>query len=138
MSATTARYDPESVRRLFNDMAATYGHVNLLSSFGFTVRWRHQVVEVAPHEQLAAREVHPAELRPALEEERRLVGRHLVSALLLPDAAHLAPEVAVIRTDERHFVGQGALAHVGAEHVTGEAEQRTGHDRAFSEYCSRL
>ena len=29
-------------------MAATYGRVNLLSSFGFTVRWRHQVVRGLP------------------------------------------------------------------------------------------
>jgi ubiquinone/menaquinone biosynthesis C-methylase UbiE len=42
------RYDPESVRRLFDDMAATYGHVNLITSFGFTVRWRHQVVADLP------------------------------------------------------------------------------------------
>lgn len=42
------RYDPDSVRRLFNDMASTYGHVNLISSFGFTVRWRHQVVADLP------------------------------------------------------------------------------------------
>ncbi len=29
-------------------MASTYGHVNLLSSFGFTARWRHQVVKELP------------------------------------------------------------------------------------------
>jgi ubiquinone/menaquinone biosynthesis C-methylase UbiE len=44
----TARYDPEVVRKLFDDMAATYGHVNLFSSFGFTARWRHQVVADLP------------------------------------------------------------------------------------------
>ena len=42
------RYDPDSVRRLFNDMASTYGRVNLISSFGFTLRWRHQVVAGLP------------------------------------------------------------------------------------------
>jgi demethylmenaquinone methyltransferase/2-methoxy-6-polyprenyl-1,4-benzoquinol methylase len=42
------RYDPESVRRLFDGMAATYGRVNLLSSFGFTIGWRHQVVAGLP------------------------------------------------------------------------------------------
>jgi hypothetical protein len=39
-----ARYDPESIRILFDDMASTYGRINLISSFGFTARWRHQAV----------------------------------------------------------------------------------------------
>jgi len=43
-----ARYDPESVRTLFDDMASTYGRVNLISSFGFTARWRHQAVAGLP------------------------------------------------------------------------------------------
>jgi ubiquinone/menaquinone biosynthesis C-methylase UbiE len=43
-----ARYDPESIRTLFDDMASTYGHVNLVSSFGFTARWRHQAVAGLP------------------------------------------------------------------------------------------
>jgi demethylmenaquinone methyltransferase/2-methoxy-6-polyprenyl-1,4-benzoquinol methylase len=38
------RYDSESVRALFDEMAATYGPVNVISSFGFAVRWRHQAV----------------------------------------------------------------------------------------------
>ncbi len=29
-------------------MASTYGHVNLISSFGFTARWRHQAVAGLP------------------------------------------------------------------------------------------
>ncbi len=43
-----ARYDPESIRTLFDDMASTYGYVNLISSFGFTARWRHQAVDGLP------------------------------------------------------------------------------------------
>lgn len=31
-----ARYDPKYFAGLFDEMAATYGIVNLLSSFGFT------------------------------------------------------------------------------------------------------
>ena len=31
-------------------MASTYGHVNLISSFGFTARWRHQAVAGLPLE----------------------------------------------------------------------------------------
>lgn len=45
---TSVPYDAESVRALFDDMASTYGHVNLISSFGFTARWRHQVVAGLP------------------------------------------------------------------------------------------
>src|ERR1700722_7942887 len=29
-------------------MASTYGHVNLISSFGFTARWRHQAIAGLP------------------------------------------------------------------------------------------
>jgi ubiquinone/menaquinone biosynthesis C-methylase UbiE len=43
-----ARYDPASIQALFDDMASTYGHVNLISSFGFAARWRHQVVAGLP------------------------------------------------------------------------------------------
>jgi ubiquinone/menaquinone biosynthesis C-methylase UbiE len=43
-----ARYDPESIRTLFDDMASTYGYVNLISSFGFTARWRRQAVSGLP------------------------------------------------------------------------------------------
>jgi demethylmenaquinone methyltransferase/2-methoxy-6-polyprenyl-1,4-benzoquinol methylase len=35
------------VQRLFNEMSATYGLVNLLTSFGFSARWRRQCVELA-------------------------------------------------------------------------------------------
>jgi len=43
-----ARYDPEAIRTLFDDMASTYGHANLISSFGFTARWRHQAMAGLP------------------------------------------------------------------------------------------
>lgn len=35
-------YDPQFVKRLFDEMAGTYGIVNTLSSFGFNRRWRRQ------------------------------------------------------------------------------------------------
>ena len=41
-------YDTESIRALFDDMASTYGYVNLISSFGFTARWRQQAVTGLP------------------------------------------------------------------------------------------
>lgn len=45
-------YDPSFVTALFNEMAATYGIVNLLSSFGFTLMWRRKcanAVSVEPN-----------------------------------------------------------------------------------------
>ena len=39
-------YDPAFVRGLFDEMAATYGPVNLLSSFGFCIRWRRQCLRL--------------------------------------------------------------------------------------------
>jgi demethylmenaquinone methyltransferase/2-methoxy-6-polyprenyl-1,4-benzoquinol methylase len=42
---TTPRYDPTAIRELFDEMAATYGMVNLIASFGFAARWRHQAVK---------------------------------------------------------------------------------------------
>ncbi|EMI58116.1 class I SAM-dependent methyltransferase [Rhodopirellula sallentina] len=38
-------YDSSFVRKLFDEMSATYGIVNLVSSFGFCERWRRQCVE---------------------------------------------------------------------------------------------
>ncbi|WP_182866683.1 class I SAM-dependent methyltransferase [Rhodopirellula sp. JC639] len=38
-------YDPNFVRQLFDEMSATYGIVNLISSFGFCRRWRRQCIE---------------------------------------------------------------------------------------------
>lgn len=37
-------YDPAFVRALFDEMAATYGVMNLITSFGFARRWRRQLV----------------------------------------------------------------------------------------------
>ena len=38
------QYEPKAIRALFDEMSATYGVVNLISSFGFSARWRHEVV----------------------------------------------------------------------------------------------
>jgi len=38
-------YSQEFVRSLFNEMSATYGTLNLLSSFGFCARWRQQCIQ---------------------------------------------------------------------------------------------
>lgn len=41
-------YDPKRIRALFDEMAATYGIVNLVSSFGFNWWWRSQVIRQVP------------------------------------------------------------------------------------------
>src|SRR5687768_4846189 len=38
-------YDPLVVKRLFDEMAGTYGLVNIISSFGFCRRWRRQCLD---------------------------------------------------------------------------------------------
>jgi ubiquinone/menaquinone biosynthesis methyltransferase len=40
-------YDPLFVRDLFDEMSATYGAMNLVTSFGFAHRWRRQCVAAA-------------------------------------------------------------------------------------------
>ncbi|MGC3968394.1 MAG: class I SAM-dependent methyltransferase [Pirellulales bacterium] len=52
MSKPTGRptpdiYRSEFVRGLFDEMSATYGTVNVLSSFGFCIRWRRQCAAAA-------------------------------------------------------------------------------------------
>ena len=45
-------YSGSFVRGLFDEMSATYGRTNLLSSLGFCLRWRRQCVDairVEPH-----------------------------------------------------------------------------------------
>lgn len=41
-------YQPEFVKSLFNEMSATYGFTNYVSSFGFTERWRRACVAGVP------------------------------------------------------------------------------------------
>jgi demethylmenaquinone methyltransferase/2-methoxy-6-polyprenyl-1,4-benzoquinol methylase len=40
-------YDPAFVEELFGSMSATYERMNLVTSFGFSLRWRRQCVEAA-------------------------------------------------------------------------------------------
>lgn len=41
-------YQPERVASLFNRMSATYGWINLITSFGFSWWWRRQCVQAIP------------------------------------------------------------------------------------------
>jgi len=38
-------YSPAYVQSLFHEMSATYGFINLITSFGFSARWRRQCVQ---------------------------------------------------------------------------------------------
>jgi demethylmenaquinone methyltransferase/2-methoxy-6-polyprenyl-1,4-benzoquinol methylase len=44
-SSEAGLYDPAYVRALFDEMSSSYERVNTLTSFGFSRRWRRQVVE---------------------------------------------------------------------------------------------
>ncbi len=44
--AVESIYDPTFVKNLFNEMARTYGVVNLISSFGFAALWRKQCARI--------------------------------------------------------------------------------------------
>jgi ubiquinone/menaquinone biosynthesis methyltransferase len=44
-------YNPEFVRKLFNEMSTSYERMNYLSSFGFSLRWRNQFVRKLPATQ---------------------------------------------------------------------------------------
>lgn len=37
-------YEPEYVKGLFSEMSKTYERMNILTSFGFSTRWRKQCV----------------------------------------------------------------------------------------------
>src|SRR5579862_4823386 len=45
---TKAQYEPKTIRALFDEMASTYGIVNIIASFGFAARWRNQAVQGLP------------------------------------------------------------------------------------------
>jgi ubiquinone/menaquinone biosynthesis C-methylase UbiE len=44
LSTNTQLYSTATVKHLFTQMSATYGFINLISSVGFTVRWRRACV----------------------------------------------------------------------------------------------
>lgn len=48
-------YDPEFVSGMFDRMSKTYGFANLVTSFGFTSRWRRQCVNDLPAIKKSAR-----------------------------------------------------------------------------------
>src|SRR5262245_29357960 len=78
---------PEFVRELFNEMARTYGIVNVVSSFGFCLRWRRQCLESAhinPHDIVCDLMSGTGELWPSIVGRLRHAGR--ISAVDLSPA----------------------------------------------------
>lgn len=101
------KYDSRSVRRLFDDMASTYGHVNLLSSFGFTARWRDQAVADLP--LASAKSV--VDLMSGMGELWRSLSRKLPgSARVL--GIDLSPEMAQRARHDWHFAVDVTVADV--------------------------
>lgn len=84
------RYDPASIRELFDGMAATYGVVNLVTSFGFAARWRRQAVEALPHAEPCTR---VADLMSGMGELWRSLERHAPRPAEVV-AVDLSPEMA--------------------------------------------
>jgi len=82
------RYKPAAIRDLFDEMAATYGLVNLISSFGFTLRWRHQLIQSIPIAE--AKQV--VDLMSGMNELCRSLSHHASSNLHVT-AVDISPEM---------------------------------------------
>jgi demethylmenaquinone methyltransferase/2-methoxy-6-polyprenyl-1,4-benzoquinol methylase len=70
---TQPGYDSGAIRTLFDEMAATYGIVNFVASFGFAARWRHQLVEGLPLSNAS----HVVDLMSGMSELCRSVAPHV-------------------------------------------------------------
>jgi ubiquinone/menaquinone biosynthesis C-methylase UbiE len=76
---TQPGYDSNAVRALFDEMAATYGIVNFIASFGFAARWRHQLVQGLP----LASASHVVDLMSGMNELCRSVAPHAAPTMRL-------------------------------------------------------
>jgi len=106
------RYDPSSVRSLFDEMAATYGVVNLISSFGFAARWRHEVVRNLPVQKGST----IIDLMSGMSELCRSVSRHLPPPARLV-AVDISPEMVRRARRDWHFSFDIQLADVLAWNI---------------------
>ena len=73
-----AIYDAAFVRGLFDEMSGTYGIVNVVSSFGFCVRWRRQCVDgiaIAPDSTVCDLMSGTGELWPSIARRLSPAGR---------------------------------------------------------------
>jgi ubiquinone/menaquinone biosynthesis C-methylase UbiE len=81
-------YDPKAIRALFDEMSSTYGIVNLISSFGFTVRWRHALIRNVP----LAGASHIVDLMSGMNENCRSILPHVSPAVRLT-AVDISPQM---------------------------------------------
>jgi ubiquinone/menaquinone biosynthesis C-methylase UbiE len=81
-------YSPAAIRALFDEMAATYGIVNVISSFGFTALWRHQVVR----DLALTPRTHVVDLMSGMNELCRSLSGH-APATLRVTAVDISPEM---------------------------------------------
>jgi ubiquinone/menaquinone biosynthesis C-methylase UbiE len=85
---TQPGYDPNAIRALFDEMAATYGIVNLIASFGFAARWRRQLVEGLP----LANASHIVDLMSGMNELCRSLAPYVAPTMRLT-AIDISPEM---------------------------------------------
>lgn len=88
-------------------MSATYGIVNLIASFGFAARWRHQVVEGMP----VAEARHIVDLMSGMNELCRSVARKASTSLRV-SAFDFSPEMIRRSPQGWHFQVETHLADV--------------------------
>ncbi len=101
------RYDSESIRTLFDEMASTYGYVNLVSSFGFTARWRHQAVDGLPLKMAEC----VVDLMSGMGELWRSLSKALPASARVV-GVDLSPEMARRTRREWHFPCEVCVADV--------------------------
>jgi ubiquinone/menaquinone biosynthesis C-methylase UbiE len=97
---TQPAYDPKTIRALFDEMSATYGIVNFVSSFGFAARWRHQLVQglwLASASHIA--DLHIVDLMSGSSELCRSVAPHIAPTARMT-AIDISPEM--VRRARRH------------------------------------
>jgi ubiquinone/menaquinone biosynthesis C-methylase UbiE len=92
------QYSTASIRELFDEMAGTYGLVNLISSFGFAARWRHQVTRDLP---LTANS-HVVDLMRGMNELCRSLRAHAPKTLRLT-AIDFSSEMVRRARNDWHF-----------------------------------
>lgn len=101
--AVESIYDPTFVKNLFNEMARTYGVVNLISSFGFAALWRKQCVRriaIPCDSQVLDLMTGMGELCavivPSLGEQGRIVGVDLSSEMCARARQHTVQRRCVV------------------------------------------
>ena len=104
---------PEFVRELFNEMSRTYGVVNVVSSFGFCLRWRRQCLEGAgihPHHTVCDLMSGMGELWPSVVRRLRHTG-HIFGVDLSPAMSERARKEATRLTIPINVLVEDALAN---------------------------